>query len=156
MFCRLSIVGVDQSLVAPEGFDDAVTGLYRLSARLAHEADLRASQARRCLETAALIDGRRRLLAGRSVPAVARHSEAVWRGRAATASRERLTDMVLRPLGSADRDLAAIVVALRRKADDHTDQELGLRRRSERVSAEVVALRARLDRAVSVASGQRP
>lgn len=76
-----------------------------------------AAQAAQCRSVAEALDGSRRRLPQRYEPVLKSHTEEVWRGRSATASRERLRRIVVRSLHSAESDLAGVSRALRAEAE---------------------------------------
>lgn len=84
---------------------------------LCEQGDAAAVRAERCRVTADAIDARRRRLRERCEPVLALHTEQVWRGRAAEASRERLRRMSGQSLHFLESDLAGISASLHAEAE---------------------------------------
>ena len=76
------------------------------SSYLYGQASVKAMRAERCRAAADALDRRRAALTERHRPVVALHTEAVWKGRAATSSRMRLHRVIGAALYSLGLDLA--------------------------------------------------
>lgn len=98
----------------------------------ARERSLRAGE---CLRVAGSLEVRRTLLATRTEAVVGLHTDDVWRGRAAAASRDTLINRVVHPLDYLGLDLAAIVRLLRSQAELLEQEAHGLRRAAEEAEA---------------------
>lgn len=105
------------------------------SAQLFQEATLKMLRAERCRKVAEVIDRRAAALAERHRPVIVLHHEEVWRGRAATASRTRLHDVIGASLYSLSGGLAAISRALRSEAAELEQEAAALRRRARALAA---------------------
>ena len=92
-------------------------------------------RAEQCLRVAGALEVRRSLLATRPEAVVALHTDAVWMGRAASASRETLRRQVAEPLHFLGLDLAAIGRLLRSQAELLEQEAYGLRRAAEEAQA---------------------
>ncbi len=91
-------------------------------ATVADHRSIAASHQRRAAEARALaldVDRRRESLTHRLQPVIARHTDAVWSSRAATASRLRLYFTATSLLGRARDDLARTALDLRSTAEEH-------------------------------------
>ena len=77
-----------------------------------------------------VLDRRRVVLAERHRPVTALHHEEVWRGRAATASRNKLRRVIGAALYSLALDLATASRALRGEAARLEEEAAGLRARA--------------------------
>ena len=95
----------------------------------------------RCRAVAHALDVRRAALTERCQPVLELHNEAVWQGRAATASRERLRRTAGSSLHFLSLDIAATSRALLEEASMLAREAAVLRRRAR--SAEAAASAAR-------------
>ena len=95
----------------------------------------RSRRAEDCLRVAGSLEVRRALLATRPEAVVALHTDAVWMGRAASASRETLRQRVVQPLHFLGLDVAAIVRRLRSHAAELEREAYELRRAAEEAEA---------------------
>lgn len=95
----------------------------------------RSRQAGECLRVADSLEVRRALLATRPEAVVGLHTDDVWMGRAAAASRDTLISRVVQPLDYLGLDLAAIVRLLRSQAELLEQEAHGLRRAAEEAEA---------------------
>ena len=95
----------------------------------------RSRRAEDCLRVAGSLEVRRALLATRPEAVVALHTDAVWMGRAAAASRETLRQRVVQPLHFLGLDVAAIVRRLRSHAAELEREAYELRRAAEEAEA---------------------
>jgi len=122
------------------GFGYALGG--STSAQLYGRALALEQRAERCRITAHTLDVRRAALVERHQPVVLFHTEAVWKGRAASLSRQhlrRVTGLSLHLLGV---DLAATSRALLSEADALSQESAVLRRQAaEAAAAEAEAAR---------------
>ena len=109
-----------------------------ISAYLYSEATAKIMRAGRCRSVADMLDLRRAALTERHQPVVTLHTEDVWRGRAATASRTRLRRVIGAALNSFGLDLATTARALRDEGS-RLEQEAAALRRKARVLAEAEA-----------------
>lgn len=98
----------------------------------ARERSLRAGE---CLRVAGSLEVRRTLLATRTEAVVGLHTDNVWRGRSAAASRDTLISRVVQPLDFLGLDLAAIVRLLRSQAELLEQEAHGLRRAAAEAEA---------------------
>lgn len=94
------------------------------------QATLKMLRAERCRSVADVLDRRRGALTDRHEPVVALHHAEVWRGRAATASRARLRQVIGAALYSLGFDLATTSQALRSEASRLEQEAAELRRRA--------------------------
>ena len=95
----------------------------------------RSRRAGECLRVAGSLEVRRSLLATRPEAVVALHTDDVWMGRAAAASRETLRHRVVRPLHFLGLDLAAVAERLRSHAALLEQEAYELRRAAEAAEA---------------------
>ena len=95
-------------------------------------------RAERCRSVAAELDSRRAALTERHQPVLALHNEEVWKGRAASASRQKLRRVIGMGLYCLGVDLAATSRALQGRAAD-LDREAAALRRQAHVRAEAEA-----------------
>ena len=95
----------------------------------------RSRRAGDCLRVAGSLEVRRALLATRPEAVVALHTNEVWMGRAAAASRETLRQRVVQPLHFLGLDVAAIVRRLRSHAAELEREAYELRRAAEEAEA---------------------
>ena len=106
------------------------------SSQLSGEATLRLVRADRCRSVADTLDSRRAAVVERHQPVVALHREEVWRGRAATVSRSRLSRVIGAALYSLGLDLATTSRALRAEASRLEQEAAALRRQASALEAE--------------------
>ena len=95
----------------------------------------RAVRAERCQEVADLLDTRRRLMTERHQPAVRLHTERVWTGQAAAASRETLRNQVVTRLYDCALDVAAVSSRLRARGTSLAREAYELSRRAHEAEA---------------------
>lgn len=81
------------------------------------------------------LEVRRALLATRPEAVVGLHTDDVWMGRAAAASRDTLISRVVQPLDYLGLDVAAIVRLLRSQAELFEQEAHGLRRAADEAEA---------------------
>ena len=124
------------------------------SSDLYSQASAKAIRAERCRTVADALDARRAALVERHHPVAALHRDEVWRGRAATISRQRLRRVISTGLYYLGVDLATTSRALRGEAGHLDQQAASLRRRADvqaRAEADSAAEAAR-SKSASIAS----
>ena len=114
------------------------------SSYLYGQASVKAMRAERCRAAADALDRRRAALTERHRPVVALHTEAVWKGRAATSSRMRLHRVIGAALYSLGLDLATTSRALWGAAEG-LDREAAALRSQARAAAAADARAARAE-----------
>ena len=107
-------------------------------------------RAERCRAVAEVLEVRRAALIERHRPVMELHRETVWKGRAATASRERLMRATGVSLQMLVGDIAATRRALHGEAANLTREAVAMRRRA--LAAESAA--AQLERRMSASAAQ--
>ncbi|MDE0268463.1 MAG: hypothetical protein OXI96_05435 [Acidimicrobiaceae bacterium] len=95
-------------------------------------------RAAHCRAVARIIDVRRNAITKRHLPAVELHNEQVWKGQAATVSRERLRQTAGMQLHTLDRDLAATSRAILLEAAD-LEQKATMMYRQSRLAEEAAS-----------------
>lgn len=107
-----------------------ISKLHGSSVQLYGAATALDVRAERCRGVARVLEARRAVLIGRHEPVIQLHSEAVWMGRAASASRERLRRVMGVSLYLLGQDLAAVTRALLAEADTLNTEAGAVRRRA--------------------------
>ena len=109
-------------------------------------------RAERCRSVASQLDSRRAAMTERHQPVVALHNEDVWKGRAASASRQKLRRVIGMGLYYLGIDLAATSRALQGQAAE-LDREAAALRRQAQIQAEAEARAAAKAQAAAGAEG---